>query len=152
MAFTYPTDQQRLQQLYGFSRDELTSGSLLRLLMTEAERFDTDNGTTIVSQIQSILTSLDHVTTGLLAVEASQSRGISSLSIKGEYDVTYAAGGQTLAVSSKVLVAKNNLLRLLDPAGRLADAMLFKPLPEDRYPTSTNFYDRYDHWNVPDGY
>lgn len=146
MAFTYPGDQQRLQQLYGLSRDELTSGSLLRSLMTEAEQFDTDNGTTIVSQIQSILTSLDEVTTGLLAVEASQSRGISSLSIKGEYDVTYGAGGQTLAVSSKVLVAKNNLLRLLDPRGRLAEAMLFKPLPEDRYPDPDNLYDRWKVW------
>ena len=56
------------------------------------------------------------------------------------------AGGQTLAVSSKVLVAKNNLLRLLDPRGRLADAMLFKPLPEDRYPAPDNFYDRWRVW------
>jgi hypothetical protein len=147
MAFTYPTDQLRLQQLYGLSRDELTSGSLLRSLMTEAEQFDTDNGTTIVTQIQSILTSLDDVTTGLLALEVAQSRGIRSLSIKGEYDVTYGAGGQSFAASAKVVVAKNNLLRLLDPRGRLAEAMLFKPLPEDRYPTSDNLYERWEVWS-----
>lgn len=141
MAFTYPTDQLRLQTLLGLPRYELETDSLLYDLMQKVDTFDTENpGLDIATAILAIADTLDTPTTGLLAQEADAQTGIQSLSVSGEYSINYGSAGSNVSLLNKISSAKKSLLRLLDPEGQLEKAANFTPHPEDRYPKPEGIY------------
>lgn len=147
MAFTYPTDQQRLQTLLGLPRYELEENSLLYELMQKVDTFDSENpGLNIADAILTIADTLDTPSTGLLAQESAAQVGVKSLTVEGEYSITYGGGGSTVGLTSKISSAKSSLLRLLDPDGLLQRAQNFNPYPEDRYPTPDGIYGVSNRW------
>ena len=137
MSFTFPDDQTRLQQVFGLTRDQLRSDSLLRYLMDEAEQFDADQNASTVDTILTLLDSLDNATTGLLVQETAKTGNYRSLSVSGEYSITNAPGGEALKISTKIEVAKSEILKLLDPDGKLFD---------DRYQCKVDSWLLRDRW------
>lgn len=118
MAFSFPTDQRRLRSIFNLDRNQLYEGSVLHSLMKDAEAFDTEYSETTVAEILVLMTELDTPTTGLLAQLKARSE-VSSLSISGEYSVSYGAGGKNTALTSNIQDAKSRIRTLLDPDSQL---------------------------------
>lgn len=118
MAFSFPTDQRRLRSILNLDRNQLYEGSVLHSLMKDAEAFDTEYSETTVAEILVLMTELDTPTTGLLAQLKARSE-VSSLSISGEYSVSYGAGGKNTALTSNIQDTKSRIRTLLDPDSQL---------------------------------
>jgi hypothetical protein len=118
MAFSFPADQRRLRSIFNLDRNQLYYGSVLHSLMKDAEAFDAQESETTVAEILVLMAELDTDTTGLLAQFKARSE-ISSLSITGEYSVSYGAGGKNSALSANIQDTKSRIRTLLDPDSRL---------------------------------
>lgn len=118
MAFSFPTDQRRLRSIFNLDRNQLYEGSVLHSLMKDAEAFDTQYNQTTVAEILVLMAELDTATTGLLAQLKARSE-VSSLSISGEYSVSYGAGGKNTALTSNIQDTKSRIRTLLDPDSQL---------------------------------
>lgn len=118
MTFSYPADQRRLRSILNLDRNQLYEGSVLHSLMKDAEAFDTEYSETTVAEILVLMTELDTPTTGLLAQLKARSE-VSSLSISGEYSVSYGAGGKNTALTSNIQDTKSRIRTLLDPDSQL---------------------------------
>lgn len=117
MAFSFPTDQARLQKVLNLDRYQLEDGSTLRSLMDAVDDFDSENSTAIADEIVGYLDEIDTPTTGLWALIAADTENVRSVSNAGEYSVVYGDGGSVAKLNMKVKVAKQNILALLDPDG-----------------------------------
>lgn len=118
MAFSFPTDQRRLRSILNLDRNQLYEGSVLHALMKDAEAFDAEYTQTTVADILDLMAELDTPTTGLLAQLKARSE-VSSLSISGEYSVSYGAGGKNTALTSNIQDTKSRIRTLLDPDSQL---------------------------------
>lgn len=118
MAFSFPNDQRRLRSIFNLDRNQLYEGSVLHSLMKDAEAFDTQYTQTTVAEILVLMAELDTASTGLLAQLKARSE-VSSLSISGEYSVSYGAGGKNAALTSNIQDTKSRIRTLLDPDSRL---------------------------------
>ena len=118
MAFSFPNDQRRLRSIFNLDRNQLYEGSVLHSLMKDAEAFDVQYTQTTVAEILVLMAELDTASTGLLAQLKARSE-VSSLSISGEYSVSYGAGGKNAALASNIQDTKSRIRTLLDPDSRL---------------------------------
>ena len=118
MAFSFPNDQRRLRSIFNLDRNQLYEGSVLHSLMKDAEAFDVQYTQTTVAEILVLMAGLDTASTGLLAQLKARSE-VSSLSISGEYSVSYGAGGKNAALASNIQDTKSRIRTLLDPDSRL---------------------------------
>ncbi|MEY2977728.1 MAG: hypothetical protein RLZZ435_1867, partial [Cyanobacteriota bacterium] len=96
-----------------------------------------DQNASTVDTILTLLDSLDNATTGLLVQETAKTGNYRSLSVSGEYSITNAPGGEALKISTKIEVAKSEILKLLDPDGKLFD---------DRYQCKVDSWLLRDRW------
>ena len=114
-TFTYPTDQRRLVDLLGLDRDELRTDSTLNYLMEEAERVDVDFPE--VDSVTLILAAMTDAETARTARQ-SETQGISSMSVSGEYSVSYSNPAY-LSSENRYAEAIGQIKRYLDPYGQL---------------------------------
>lgn len=119
-VFTFPIDQNRLRAIFNLDRSQLCFGSVLHSLMRDAEEFDQQESQTTVDQILALMAELDTPTTGLLAQLKGRSESMSSLSVSGEYSVSYGPGGNSATLKSTVEEVRSQLRLLLDPHHQLA--------------------------------
>jgi hypothetical protein len=94
-------------------KDQAKSTSVLAQLMTRAETFDTDHGTTYVTEIQSALVELLALESSIQTAAASD--GFDRIEIFQSYEVEQKPGANTAHLLSQRQGHINTIKKLLDP-------------------------------------
>lgn len=113
-------DRARICKVFNFPRGEYYDRSTVDSLMEDMQIEDTREGVDTISEVRALLTALDDPTTGLLTSLYSATNSPSSLSVSGEYSVSYSGGGKLSQSRTLVREKKERILSLLDPNGCLA--------------------------------
>ena len=122
MAFL-AADRERLWRCLDLSRDQLKDGSRLAGLMTELERFDADNSTTLVATVQESLTLWEEATAALPALQANDAYQI--IDIDREVRLTARApGAASAATQNRRGGYVATILKVLDDRGQLQPFIL----------------------------
>lgn len=118
-AYTFPTDQSRLANCLKLDRNQYAEDSLLNQLMDAQMEFDLQKGIDTVATVLADLTSYESMSAEYLTSQGQQ--GKRSLSVSGEYSVSYANSVQD-TYSPRLAEIKARIRRFLDPYGYLLNA------------------------------
>lgn len=122
MAFL-AADRERLWQCLNLSKDQLKDGSRLAVLMTDLERFDAANGTTLVSQVQDTLDLWEEATEALPALQANDAYQI--IDIDREVRLTtHGPGAASAATQNQRAGYVATILKVLDEHDQLQPFIL----------------------------
>ena len=117
-AYTFPTDQTRLAKILRLGRYQFSPDSLLNELMDEQMRWDTDEGTDTVALVLADMTEYETLSAAYLTAQGQQ--GKNSVSISGEYSVSYANTTQS-TYSGRLGEIKARIRKYLDPENTLGN-------------------------------
>ena len=113
-------DKQELWGVLELERDQLINGSVFDYLMDFAEDFDTNNSTTIVSDIQDLLTEISTLNS-TYPISYDGGDNIKRREIKGQLEIEYQDNTNTsVNVQNQVDSLKAKILNLLDPYKQLS--------------------------------
>ena len=122
MAFL-PADRERLWQCLNLSKDQLKDGSRLAVLMTDLERFDTENGTALVTTVKDTLDLWEEATEALPALQANDAYRI--VDVDREVRLTaYSPGASSAALQGRRAGYVATILKVLDEHDRLQPFIL----------------------------
>jgi hypothetical protein len=85
--YTFPSDQQRLARILKLDRYQFASSSLLYTLMQSQQDYDTQWGVDTVAMTRTDMAEYETLATEYLSAQGQQ--GKSSVSVAGEYSVSY---------------------------------------------------------------
>lgn len=117
MPFT-PEDQQNLVDLYALDREQLRSDSLLKQILNDAERFDSEQGTQTVAKVQTLLAQI-YDPGGLESQAiAAQANPFSSIRRGEEYWIqSEEDGAKGNALVAQISSIRRKITRLLESGG-----------------------------------
>lgn len=122
MAFL-PADRERLWQCLNLSKDQLKDRSRLAVLMADLERFDTENGTTLVATVKDTLDLWEEATEALPALQANDAYQI--IDIDREVRLTtHGPGASSAALQGQRAGYVATILKVLDEHDRLQPFIL----------------------------
>lgn len=122
MAFL-AADRERLWQCLNLSKDQLKDGSRLAVLMADLERFDTENGTTLVATVKDTLDLWEEATEALPALQANDAYQI--IDIDREVRLTtHGPGASSAALQGRRAGYVATILKVLDEHDRLQPFIL----------------------------
>ena len=123
-AYTFPTDQNRLAAILRLGRNQYSDSSLLNELMVDQMRWDTDEGTDTVALVLADMTEYETLSAAYLTSQGQQ--GKSSVSIAGEYSVSYTNTVQS-TYSGQLGELKARIRKFLDPENNLGNLRGARP-------------------------
>lgn len=116
-------DRERIWRCLNLSRDQIKDGSRLAVLMTEIERFDTANGTTMVATVRENLDLWEEATEALPALQANDAYQI--IDIDREVRLTtHGPGAASAATQGRRAGYVATILKILDERDQLQPFIL----------------------------
>lgn len=108
------TDKKRLWIILKLDRCQLETGSTLQFLMDYTEEFDTRNNTTLVADIQTLMTEIEVLRVTNPVVYDGSDR-VKRADVGGSMEVEYFEGNSLQTVVETVQSKISQIRNLLDP-------------------------------------
>ena len=122
MAFL-PGDRERLWRCLNLSKDQLKDGSRLAVLMTDLERFDAANSTTLVATVRENLDLWEEATEALPALQANDAYRLIDIDREARLE-TYGPGAASAATQGRRAGYVATILKILDERDQLQPFIL----------------------------